>query len=220
MCDNLDDLFKTEYEKYSMSPKATAACNDQFCATFKNGKLTQCKRNNVLYDFDNNTIKNKLNKNIIAIVLESPHKYEFDSSGKSLGPAQNTTGRLFFQHFEALFKKSKLYLLCKSGIQYNIVFINSVQYQTSCGNSLTKCTSKKKRDQIWLHIFTNDRGKKNFLARLECLKPTYIINLCTKGLYNLQLEVNNCILSKEEYRGIYTYGTHPSTWNFCFAKIF
>lgn len=218
MCDNLNVLFQNVCNNYECTPQTTAVCNDQFCATFKNGKLTQCKRCNVLYDFDNNTIKNTSNKNIIAIVLESPHKYEFDSSGKSLGPAQNTTGRLFFKHFETLFLQSKLYSLCKSGVKYNIVFINSIQYQTSCGNSLRNPDARKNRDEIWLDMF-NGGGKDDFLARLECLKPTYIINLCTKGFYNLQLAVNNCILSKEEYCEIYTYGTHPSTWYFC-AKIF
>lgn len=219
MNDNLEDMFKNVCFLYGQTPKTKKVCNDQFCATFLNGKVNKCARKNVIYDFRNKTI-NLTKKNIIAVILESPHKYEFDQAGNALGPAMGSTGRLFFKKFNLLFSKSKLYRSCiKINTTYNIVFINSIQYQTSCGNSLRTMASRTVRDQIWLYMF-HEKGSINFLTRLKCLNPTCIINLCTKGVYNLQLEVDNSIKSSNNYKGIYTYGTHPSTWNFDWSTIF
>ena len=153
---------------------------------------------------------------VIAVVLESPHKDEYNA-GVPLGPARGTTGRLFDSKFQNIFSQSVLnrhYL----STTYDVILINGVQFQCSLGLPLSNSNNKLNRDANWLNIFNNHGGSADIVDRLQSLNPALIINLCTKGYSNLQMILDRRLRFALSYP--YTYGTHPSTWNFLYAKIF
>lgn len=217
------------FQKYGKGiTKCTSPCPDQYFADLINGQLVIRTRENIDYYEKKGTKGTNLVReakgakgteldNIIVIVLESPHKDEFDKNGLPLGPAMGKTGDFFIRR-----KKGFVDFISDSGNcsilkeKYQLVYVNSVQYQTSLGMSLNLNPNKNNRDNIWLSIFNKDGGDTDLKKRIEALKPQLVINLCTKGLKNLQLYVDNTI-SVSSYK--YTFGTHPSTWNFSYAYI-
>ena len=169
------------------------------------------------------------NRKIMCIVLESPHKDEFDERKKKNGisipsPAVGATGTLFFKHFEGLIKKSKIYPQLADG--YYIIFMNAVRMQASKGKALGKKhpDNVKCRDDNWLNFWNCRSGEQDFIERLIKYNPDVIINLCTKGHEDrekgeeLQDFVERAIIKYKEDKTnkasetIITKGNHPSSW--------
>jgi hypothetical protein len=200
-------------------------CPDALAARLINGRITPITpgtgKNLILsrdeVHYQNNLTAtlhsgNPLNA-VIAVVLESPHKAEY--IGNPIAPAKGRTGLLFFKKFDALFQKSKLGWQISPNSIYNIVLVNSVQYQTSCGLPLSgkkNRANKQRRDCNWESIFRNGSAR-DLQKRLSALKPILVLNLCTGGLnrtHSLQSMVDVAI--KQQYQGRYTTGCHPSSW--------
>ena len=180
----------------------------------------------VALDYQNNTIANYnliSEKQIILIILESPHIHEFNVPNSSVknpvGTMMNpSTVKMFNANFEKLLKNSSLKTFVNS-TDYNVIIMNSVQYQCSLGNKLNTITNKEVRDNNWINCY-NSHCKADLINRISLIKPAIVINLCTKGLKNLQLILHNdlnpyCIAKKI----VYTIGSHPCTWNFSYAYI-
>lgn len=206
-------------------PKDNRCCPDQVVGKMDGDKLTEEKRQDIDYTFENgkylarkNVIKKNEGKitttleeltNPIAIVLESPHIEEF--KGK-IGPAKDATGRCFFLHFKELIKKSVIYNEINT-VEHDIVFMNSIQYQCSLGKCLTKTKNKKQRDDNWILCF-EDENSCDIERRLQAINPFATINLCTQGkgsvprLRNLQQMLH----VKISYMKNYTWGSHPYSW--------
>lgn len=207
------------FQKYAKNrTKCISPCPDQYFADLTNGQLISRIREDI--EYHENTTANGINgtmlNRVIAIVLESPHKEEFGNEGLPKGPAMGKTGKFFIRNkggFIDFISNSSVSCILKGN--YQLVYVNSVQYQTSLGKSLKPLTVKTDRDNIWLSVFNNDGGVVDLKQRLDALKPQLVINLCTKGVKNLQLYVDNAISVPYKY----TFGTHPSTWNFCYAYI-
>ncbi len=188
-------------------------CPDQLICKIENGLLGPENRKNIDYG-------KKCRKDVIVIVLESPHKSEYSDGGKPLGPARGTTGALFRKKFSSILEKSESSLLGSiEANDYEIAFLNSVQYQCSLGESLQKRENKIRRDENFLKCLKAGCGE-DLCRRLEHLKPKIVINLCTHGYRNLQLEVDLYLREFCKKRGyVYVLGSHPSTWNFGYAYI-
>lgn len=198
---------------------ATIACPDARFAQLVNGTISlipsvtgsvSYRNRDIVSYLNNNAYINRTQtlNNVIAIILESPHVDEY--IGPNIAPAMGYTGRLFFKHFNALFSHSSLYGQISKNITYDLVFVNSVQYQTSCGaKPLTSYKNKLRRDNNWIYIFQN-YSSSDLQNRLRALKPVLIINLCTKGLKGLNSYVDKAIMPL--YPNIYTVGDHPSNW--------
>lgn len=153
---------------------------------------------------------------VIAVVLESPHKDEYNA-GRSFDLERGTTGRLFDSKFQNMFSQSVLNHHYLSAV-YDVILVNAVQFQCSLGLPLNNSNNKLNRDVNWLNIFNNHGGYADIVDRLKALRPVLILNLCSKGYSNLQMILDRQLRSALSYP--YTYGTHPSTWNFSYAKIF
>jgi hypothetical protein len=193
-------------------------CPDQVIGQLDNGKFFVTQRSDIDYIINRNKkcINNILTKPIV-VILESPHKSEFNNSGQAIGPALGRTGVLFNNNFSTLIKSSSIFPKINN-LKHDIVFMNAVQYQCSLGHYLNTYNNKKLRDTNWKLCFHN-KCAKDLDYRLEAISPYAIINLVTKGLCNLQSYVDESIKYRTFYSGIYTTGTHPSTWNFRYAKI-
>lgn len=197
----------------------TVSCPDARFARLVNGKIAEIpnshgtldikSRDPIRYSITGATVtaKDKL-QNVIVLILESPHIEEF--SGKVIAPAMGRTGEHCFRYFDKLFAKSCLASRISKNKQYDLVFVNSVQYQTSCGASpLTDKANKQRRDVNWTTIF-NGGSSDDLLKRLAALKPVLVLNLCTKSTMNLQAAVEAKV--KPKYPKNYTIGDHPFNW--------
>lgn len=204
----------------------TSACPDARFARLINGKISEIpdakgildikNRDPILYSRNGAVVasKDKL-QNVIVLILESPHIDEF--AGKIIAPAMGRTGEHCFRYFDKLFGKSRLASHISKRKQYDLVFVNSVQYQTSCGASpLTNKVNKQRRDVNWMAIF-NGGSSEDLLKRLAALNPVLVLNLCTKSTMGLQAAVEATVKSK--YPQNYTTGDHPFNWFKPSAKI-
>lgn len=191
-------------------------CQDQYQYTLNNGEL---KKVNPPVDINYNTMNysiNNLFKNpIILVILESPHKDEFNGSNP-IGPAQGKTGIFFFSYFaNAIAQSAKLNGIYNLLSVYDIVLMNSDQYQCSNGATLNgNYLNKKQRDINWKENFSINNI--DFINRIKAINPTIIINLCTNGISKptlrncVETAIFNNILQNTNIH--YTSGNHPSSW--------
>lgn len=148
------------------------------------------------------------NDNYILVILESPHYDEYDQfSHAPYGPACKTSGYYFLKHFVNIILRNNTIMSKLTKRTYKIIFINSVQYQTSLGYKPLK---KKIRDRNWLNLwgwaFNTD-----LINRIKSFptKNSIIINLCTIGCNNLRNMVSNQL---NMHNIVHHYGYHPCTW--------
>ena len=160
-------------------------------------------------------IKNK-GKEVICIVLESPHKDEYNPNNKPLGPAISTTGKNIKNHFIDMLNiaiKNKVVSL--SDGEYPLLLVDAVSYQCSNAKNLNKEENREKRDSVFLSVWGKG-GKKNFLKRIEKYKPILIVNSCTGGMKNVDNEkslkgkINEALVSAG-YDEITVSSPHPSS---------
>lgn len=181
---------KNEYKKIDKCEKIPkevnfTCCNDNYVGYFEkygdtiidNESLWFCRklrhehRKNII--IDPCKIENLKNDGkIIVIVLESPHKDEYNIklSSNDPAPALGITGKKLKKSFLKLFKDE-----IKSS-KYHVILMNSIQYQCSFGEKPDKF-----RDRVWLKLWLCENFDGNFIARLEKYKPDIVINLCTNG---------------------------------------
>lgn len=222
-----EDMFAVEQLRNSCDGNCkTLACPDARFARLINGKIVEIPDSRGRFSTKNRDpikyvqagasviAKDKL-QNVIVLILESPHIDEF--AGNIIAPAMGRTGEHCFRYFDKLFAKSCLASHISKSKQYDLVFVNSVQYQTSCGASpLTDKVNKQRRDTNWMTIFNNGSSE-DLLKRLSALKPVLVLNLCTKSSMGLQTAVDEIVRPK--YSKNYTTGDHPFNWFKPSAKI-
>lgn len=198
------------FARHINNPKAVLPCPDQFIGNFVNGKLI-ISSHRIDIDYQTNS-NNQSFKNSIVIVLESPHKNEFDPiTLDPLGPAMGKIGEYFSKYFEFAFVKSTYYHQFSSG-NYPIIIINAIQFQCSGGLSLSgkgNYQNKRNRDMVFITLLSNPHYN-DLLLRIKAIKPKLVINLCTKGLMDLDQLVNAEIAKINNQTP--TNGTHPSRW--------
>lgn len=151
----------------------------------------------------------------VVILLESPHKSEYEYINgllRPLSPALGDTGRNIFN----LFTSHVIPVLREAGISfdgrqsYNICLVNPVPFQTSLvaihGEAMEKV--KRIRNKVWKEIFGVTR--EDFAARLDKYQPFLVLNGCTA---ELKLELVNVL-----DRYVHFNVTHPSSWSSILSK--
>ena len=193
---------------------------------FNNGRGIQVNsilnKKNIIKNSNYNDIL--LNKDIridnsIVLILESPHKAEFNYNNNDLNPispAQGSTGKNIDNKIKLLLKKiiKNDYCDFKNG-NYKLVIINPVSFQTSLHffhrKSLSKYHFKKLRDRIWQQSWEKDSIYSISLNNiLNQVNSNLIINACTSNLSPfIQAFLENNFDNKVTIK---TY--HPSAWIF------
>ncbi len=210
--------FLKNFSFANIAPNASNinACPDQVVGEIVNGVFSPYpKRADMVYVDNNNmvSVTNKL-KNPIVIILESPHKNEYDPITKmALGPCMGVSGVNLYNDFNNNFSKSKIYNAMNS-LECDVILLNAIQYQCSEGKPLSgkkNEANKKNRDNNFF-ICINNKDKNDFVTRLKAISPFAIINLCTIGKMGLQQMVEN-VCRKNNFTKNYTKGIHPSAWN-------
>ena len=75
------------------------------------------------------------NPRIMALILESPHKSEYDATGKPLRPANGKTGTCINNYLGKQIKATPPRNINPESI-YKVHLVNAIQFQTSCYNQL------------------------------------------------------------------------------------
>ena len=156
--------------------------------------------------------QNNTNRNCILIILESPHFDEYDTiTHQAKGPAYGTTGKWFEKNFLNILNNSNVVL--DKNLIYDIIFINSVQYQASQGMKPLKLLIK---DKNWLS-FWHKGFNADLCKRIRTFnRNTIIINACTYGGKKLHDRVHSvlyCAYQKHIGNTNNLYQSyHPSTW--------
>lgn len=168
-------------------------------------------------DIDYSSPHKKTNRRII-VLLESPHIDEYIPNNANFsGPAMGKTGNRFNNQAIKLFNKfisvMKKALLLSKKEEFDVYFINAIQYQCSLGN---KNFNRDIRDFVFTELWNSKPNsfKDDLIERLNILKPDLIINACTKNLQqtccNKRAIVNE--LSGFKYSFI-SANKHVSCWD-------
>lgn len=145
------------------------------------------------------------NNNFI-IILESPHKDEYDENFSPLSPARGETGKCFFNYFisHVLPILESLGLKLDRKLVYSICFVNPIPFQTSLVEIHKDGLNKSIRDKVWKALYP--KIKDSFRCRLLSYKPKVILNGCTSDLKSSVLNELNIV-------GVQRFDvSHPSSW--------
>lgn len=198
----------------------SGASPDQMIGCIRNGQFNLCN-SRINLNYNNNLLvnyQNISNRPIILIILESPHISEFNNNIPIGSMMNKKTIQKFNNKLMYLLQRSCIYnQILKNN--YNVVIMNSVQYQCSLGAHLNNSTNKEIRDKNWVTCYTKN-CKYDLKERIKLVNPKIVINLCTKGFKNLQMILDRDLFDFCKKHNItYTYGSHPTTWNFSYAFI-
>lgn len=140
----------------------------------------------------------------IVIVLESPHKNEYNTSFRH--PAIGKTGDNLKDNFDSLLDKLKGTI--KKGTRCYVYLMNAIQYQCSLGYHTSIF-----RTEIFNSMWKHHKKDEDFLDRLKDFYPNIIINLCTKTdkLQDIVQEKIDEFVNNNKTISLYR-GTHPSSW--------
>lgn len=137
---------------------------------------TKVKNDKIVKISKKATFKKKLGR--IVIVLESPHKSEYDIDDKVGYPALGDTGININKGILEIINK-KLSKVMKCDMCYDIILMNAIQYQASLG-----VDTNVFRDRVWINLWLKNNMRDEFIKRIKRYRPDIIINLCTKGNHN------------------------------------
>lgn len=123
------------------------------------------------------------NENLV-IILESPHTSEYSEClqcpnykcsirSNFIAPALGSTG-IMLQRYLINILQEKEYL--SSNKKYNVILMNSIQYQCSKGRDVNLF-----RDINWCKLWFRGGMKDDFICRLKTYNPSIVINACTIG---------------------------------------
>lgn len=151
--------------------------------------------------------KKKMHK--LALILESPHKDEYDNNFVPLRPANGKTGI----KINTKLNRRPFITQLSSNADYEVYIMNPVQLQCSCyyqfQQNNIKCTTSNTQ-KVFRRLFnaTNKRLRHDFIQRLQSYGPDFVINCTTSSLKPL---VENAI------KVVYPGGSncldkHPVMW--------
>ncbi|NOQ65187.1 MAG: hypothetical protein GQ582_11810 [Methyloprofundus sp.] len=186
------------------------------CGKITNNEIVK-KYNETIFQCDKE-ITETLDVNNILIILESPHKSEYNKQFVPKYPASGSTGqqflRYFISHVLPLLKSEGLRL--EENNTYNICFVNPVPYQTSLYEIHRKEELPSSlRNKVWKALYPKCRD--DFKQRIKEYAPSIILNACTSDLKSCI----NGVIFDEEFKDIQQFhAPHPSKWYSYFSTAF
>lgn len=141
----------------------------------------------------------------IVILLESPHRSEYDYSFNPIGPAQGVTGNNVEKFLKELCKDLKL----EDNKQYLFILMNPIPWQCSLGSFYDDGLIPTLRNNIWSKLF--NIYVEEFKAMINLYNPMIIINACTNGRKGRVMDAINDIPKLNNANKFYCY--HPSCWH-------
>lgn len=173
------------------------------------------------YDFDEKKGWGLGDDGLLIMVLESPHRHEFDAHLKPVAPAQKNTGRNIGNCMERQHRHMPG-IECVASGRYRLVLMNAVQYQCSLGASPTSLF----RDYVFREVWERF-GRADFVERLGMyiaeVQNHLVMICCSKGktVLPVQAELKELRdMVAEAAQGLVGEGRlfrrpHPSSGWFC-----
>ena len=149
----------------------------------------------------------------IVLLLESPHRSEYDSERKPIAPAGGKTGANLDDGLDYVLSQIKSEVVDGS----RIIVSNPVQFQTSLHMILPKPEKKYKdalKISVWKAVWSHQYIEGGFESRMEKYAPYLVINACTGGQEDdkgLNKQVTDFLKRKKICRKIYEID-HPFSW--------
>ena len=195
-------------------------------------KVPNCIRGKFEYESDSNkwhyyneeaaksiSVSDNKKGSYIALILESPHKYEFKLEAEVYVPkfpAQGQTGERIEKRIAEVVCKNFIEKLDTSK-KYQLILINPVQYQASCYNQLKNLTNyeeirRKLTNNVFRKLFAKNgfNQRHEFIQILKVYTPDFIINACT---FSLKPVVETAIKESGTFKDdCYVKEKHPSMW--------
>lgn len=147
----------------------------------------------------------------IVLILESPHRDEYDDNFMPLRPARGKTG----SGIHCFLASHVLPLLLHFGLEldndqkYEVYLVNPVPYQASLQYLQRSGGSVKQREAlksaVWWKLW--DRCKSDFERRLHDYRPQIVLNGCTSEFKDA---VGGIVRKLEGVQHFHV--THPSRW--------
>jgi hypothetical protein len=148
----------------------------------------------------------------VIVVLESPHKSEFDGcGGVALGPLRLNVNRQQFRHHAPDLLRQAADWAKVDLAGRPLVLANSVQYQTSLQALRTKFNSRIDtvvRDAVWTELFIAG-GDDDLVRRLAQYRPALVLLASTR--FSVPLLTERLSHTERDWP-ILLVNEHPSCW--------
>lgn len=178
---------------------------------------------NAADDFANETPEQDYPCNqTLVVLLESPHRDEFDRHFTPRGPAMGATGRSIRKGLIDALERNQC-VRRRVVPDTRVIIANPVQFQTSLfvihrNRSVPACRRTELRDAVWNAIWGVSEVQEDFIARIRGYRPHTILNLCTGT--NDPTTLNGKVTSRLRDDGFEEQlfvGQHPSwpKWTNC-----
>jgi hypothetical protein len=146
----------------------------------------------------------------VALVLESPHRCEFDgATGIALGPLRKKGSRdLLERHLPRLLGEASVFA-SSTLVGRQVVLVNAVQYQASLNMLMrerSKGLKKAVRDETWGVMFGMG-GADDLLRRLNRYAPVLVLLAPTSGVKQVLTDA----IQHEDWPWV-QIDRHPSGW--------
>ena len=128
------------------------------------------------YTYTNRIKKQEIEK--IVLVLESPHKDEYDTNYDPIRPANGATGVAIESY---IFKYAQLWNLQKN-TDYEVWLVNAVQIQASCYHELNKLNLRYSQyllNKIKYYVLNSIFDNNDLITRISSISPSIVVNCCT-----------------------------------------
>ena len=158
----------------------------------------------------------------LVLLLESPHKDEYDIYGNPLRPANGRTGTNINNLFAKQINNNNLKInILQNNIVYRVWIVNAIQYQTSGFNQLQVLGTiynqswRIVRNNVFEALWNNEtifHLQEDLVGRLNQISASIIINCVTggKNKNGLKMLVEN-VLKNHNLKSSALY-YHPSCW--------
>jgi hypothetical protein len=214
-------------------PEVPDVCRYKITKTGSNFIVECCERGKMFQDssFDDDDAseyskKKRNNKGVILLILESPHKDEYDDNFDPIAPANGTTGCAIQCKIKRVLEKiitiKNIKLVNKT---YYLIISNPVPYQTSLNYFSGGSSTEGIKFDVWKEIWSIKAIKLKFINKIKTYNPDLIINACTgknkdnKKDNNFNFIITDFISNKfKKVKMVTTY--HPSTVHFNEKKDF
>lgn len=184
----MEDFDFIDYVK-NIDDRINKKCQDITVGRIKNGNVENWIKKEKRKNHENDINIDQSSKKIV-IILESPHVKEYWDREKKDDPtpAIGNTGINLSNKLEDLINSVSTHEGNNSNLlsnQFDIILMNSIQYQCSLG-----IDTKYLRDKVFRKLWDDSETKickgdlntkESFYCRLENYAPDYIFNFCTKG---------------------------------------
>ena len=155
------------------------------------------------------TLTHKKQCKNMVLLLESPHKDEFDSNYVPLRPANGRTGTNINKKLSSRPFTTNLDV----NFDYQVLIMNPIQLQCSCYHQFRQngaAGSSRTTNKVFRCLFNSNKGnlRENFIQRLKQYQADYVLNCSTCGTKSVvETAIKKALGCNSNYKD-----THPSFW--------